>query len=116
MIVIIPSNRQINLKYYTPFIDSGARFIIVDDSEGSIKVDHRQFKVYNWRDRKKMLGKLDIGFPKKNGLCRDYGFYVAWKNSDPEEIIIALDDDCEVYHPAFKKQVEDTLSNTARLL
>ena len=71
MIVIIPSNRAINLNYLTPLIDRGVRFIVVDDSEGSITVDHPQFEVYNWGDRKKMLGALDIGYPKRNGSSRD---------------------------------------------
>lgn len=114
MIVIIPSNRAINLNYLTPLIDRGVRFIVVDDSEGSITVDHPQFEVYNWGDRKKMLGALDIGYPKRNGSSRDFGFYVAWKNSDPGEIIVALDDDCKVYHHNFYDQVNDVLSDRER--
>lgn len=114
MIVIIPSNREINLNYLTPLIDRDVRFIIVDDSEGTIKMDHPQFEVYNWGDRKKMLGPLDIGYPRRNGASRDFGFYVAWKNSDPGEIIVALDDDCEVYHDDFYDQVNETLSNHER--
>ena len=93
MIVIIPSNKTINLNYLTPLLDRGVRFVIVDNSEGTIRIDHPQFEIYNWAVRKKMLGALDIGYPKRNGASRDFGFYVAWKNSDPEEIIIALDDD-----------------------
>ncbi len=61
-----------------------------------------------------MLGSLDIGFPKKNGASRDFGFYVVWKNSDPREIIVALDDDCEVYHQDFHDQVAATLSEHER--
>jgi len=110
MIIVIPSNREINLNYLAPLIDSGVRFIVVDDSEGSINVNHSQFEVYNWGDRKKMLGPLDIGYPRKNGASRDFGFYVAWKNSEPEEIIVALDDDCEVYHQDFCSQVQSVLS------
>lgn len=41
--------------------------MIVDDSEGTIRIDHPQFEVYNWADRKKMLGPLEIGYPKRNG-------------------------------------------------
>src|SRR4030095_15680661 len=104
-------NRNINLKFLTPLIDHGARFIVVDDSEGSIRIDHPQFEVYNWGDRKKMLGALDIGYPRRNGASRDFGFYVAWKNSDPDEIVVALDDDCEVYHLDFANRVSDVLSS-----
>lgn len=116
MIVVIPSNRTINLKLLTPLIDHGARFVIVDDSEGTIRINHPQFEVYNWGDRKKMLGPLDIGYPKRNGASRDFGFYVAWKNSDPGEIVVALDDDCEVYHQDFHDQVKKVLSNDERLV
>ena len=114
MIVVIPSNRAINLGHLTPLIERGARFVIVDDSEGAIWVDHPQFEVYNWADRRRMLGPLDVGFPRRNGACRDFGFYIAWKNSDPGEIVVALDDDCVVYHPDFPEQVRDALSPRAR--
>jgi hypothetical protein len=114
VIVVIPTNRKINLNYLTPLIDNNVRFIVVDDSEGSIKIDHPQFKVYNWTDRKRMLGLRDIGFPKRNGASRDFGFYVAWKDSDPDEIIVALDDDCEIYHQDFYDQVHDVLSDRER--
>ena len=114
MIIVIPSNRSIDLTYLSPLIDYGARFVVVDDSEGTISIDHPQFEVYNWTDRKKMLGPLDVGYPKKNGASRDFGFYVAWKNSDPGEIIVALDDDCEVYHQDFYDRVNETLSPHAR--
>jgi len=114
VIVVIPSNRAINLRYLTPLIDTGARFIIVDDSEGSIRVDHPAFEVYHWGHRKQILGKLDDGFPRKNGACRDFGLYMAWKHSDPGEIVVALDDDCEVYHGDFTAQVTAMLSPAPR--
>jgi hypothetical protein len=114
MIVVIPSNRAINLNYLTTLIDRGVRFIVVDDTEGSVTVDHPQFEMYNWGHHRKMLGALDIGYPKRNGSSRDFGFYVAWKNSDPGEIIVALDDDCEVYHHDFYDQVHDVLSDRER--
>lgn len=114
MIVVIPSNRNINLDYLAPLIEYGARFVIVDDSAGSIRVNHPQFEVYNWEDRKKMLGGLDVGYPKRNGASRDFGFYIAWKNSDPGEIVVALDDDCEVYHQDFPERVNRVLSQHPR--
>lgn len=114
MIVVMPSNRTISLNYVAPLIESGARFVIVDDSDGSISINHPQFEVYNWGHRKKMLGPLDVGYPKRNGASRDFGFYIAWKNSDPGEIIVALDDDCHVYHQDFYGQVQDVLSPRER--
>jgi hypothetical protein len=61
-----------------------------------------------------MLGALDVGFPRRNGASRDFGFYVAWKNSNPGEIVVALDDDCDVYHVDFHRQVESVLSSQPR--
>lgn len=114
MIVVIPTNRNINLEYLSALIDEGVRFIIVDDTEGNIEINHPQFDVYNWGHRRKMLGSLEKGYPKRNGASRDFGFYVAWKNSDPGEIVVALDDDCKIYHEDFKQQVESALSPASR--
>lgn len=110
MIVVIPSARSVSLDYLKPLIEAGARFIVVDDSEGNITVDHPQFAVYTWKDQERLLGDLKIAIPRKNGACRDFGFYIAWKESDPGEIIIALDDDCCVEEEDFAAQVQSTLS------
>ena len=114
MIVIIPSNRRIELSYLGPLIDYGARFIVVDDSDGTIDIDHPSFAVYNWKDRAKMLGPLDRYFPRRNASCRSFGFYRAWHESDPGEIIVTLDDDCRVYNEKFAEEVVLSLSNEAR--
>lgn len=114
MIVVIPSSREINLDYLSPLIDVGARFIIIDDSAGCISINHPQFDVYNWGDRKKRFGKLDCAIPKRNGACRDFGFYLAYKSSDDNEMIVALDDDCEVYCENFAAEAEQVLSSAPR--
>jgi hypothetical protein len=79
MIVVIPSNRAINLRFLSPLIEYGARFIVVDDSPGKIQLEHLSFTVYNWNHRKQILGVRDEFFPRKNGACRDFGFYMAWR-------------------------------------
>jgi hypothetical protein len=114
MIIVIPTNRSVHLDYLTPLIESGARIIIVDDSEGSVRVEHPQFKVYTWADRRRMLGPLENAIPKGNGACRDFGFYIAWKEAGNDEIIVALDDDCLVYHADFVDRVEAALSDCVR--
>lgn len=110
MIVVIPSNRSVSLDYVAPLIDVGCRFIVVDDSEGTISIDHPQFSVFNWNDRRAILGELDPWFPRRSGASRDLGFLLAWRESDPGEIVIALDDDCVVYHEDFAERVEAALS------
>lgn len=105
MIAVIPTCRSIDMRNVGPLIDSGVRFLIVDDSENTVKIDHPQFRVVNWSDRRRILGRNEIAIPRRNGACRDFGFYLAWKESDDDEIIIALDDDCMVESPDFVGKV-----------
>lgn len=114
MIVVIPSNREINIQYLAPLIDSGARFIIVDDSEGSITISDPRFEVYNWGHRRQILGSKDEYFPRRNGASRDFGLYMAWCGSDDDEIIVALDDDCEITDKNFYELVINSLSRATR--
>ncbi len=114
MLVVIPTSRSVSLEYLEPLIDFGARFIVVDDSEGNVKVDHPQFSVFTWKDQARMLGKDVIAIPRRNGACRDFGFYIAWRESEAGEIIIALDDDCKVEEKDFGSAVEAVLSDAPR--
>ncbi|WP_119389755.1 hypothetical protein [Taklimakanibacter lacteus] len=114
MLVVIPTARAVSLEYLEPLIDFGARFIVVDDSDGNVRVDHPQFSVLNWKDQARMLGKDVIAIPRRNGACRDFGFYVAWRESAPGEIIIALDDDCKVEDGNFAASVQAALSDSQR--
>lgn len=113
MIVVVPTVRSIKLEYFGPLIDAGARFIIVDDSEGSLQLTHPQFTVYNWGDQHRLLGNLEIAIPRRNGACRDFGYYLAWREADPNEVIIAVDDDC-IVNPHFVTQVHRALSHEPR--
>jgi len=112
--VVIPSAREIRLDYLQPLIDEGAEFFVVDDSPGTIVIDHSSFRVFNWEDRRRMLGDLDERFPRKNGACRDFGFYLAWHESDDDDVIIALDDDCEITDSEFGRRVVATLGTLRR--
>jgi len=114
LIVVIPSNRSIVLDHYRPLIDSGARFVIVDDSDGSIHIDHPQFRVFSWADRQRLLGAHQHAIPRRNGACRDLGFVVAWREADDDEIVVALDDDCAVEEPDFAVRVERALGDAPR--
>jgi len=114
MIIIIPSNREINLSYLEPLIEAGAKFIIVDDSPGRITIEHPEFRVFNWEDRKKILGNLDEYFPRRNGACRNFGFLMAWKGAEDEEIIVSLDDDCRIDSSSFVQDVTDALDKKKR--
>jgi hypothetical protein len=80
--------------------------MIVDDTEGTIQLRHPGFIVVNWADRRKMLGPLDTAIPRRNGASRDLGFLLAWRESDDDEIIVALDDDCLVEDTSFPLEVQ----------
>lgn len=114
MIVVIPCAREVSLDYLAPLIEAGARLIVVDDSEGRSRIDHPRFQVFTWGDRRRILGDLEITIPKLNGACRDFGFYMAWRESDDDEIIVALDDDCCVSDPGFAQEVERVLGPAPR--
>jgi hypothetical protein len=114
VIVVIPTNREVRLDFLDPLIESGARFIVVDDTEGVVRLDHPSFEVFHWGDRRRMLGDLDVAMPKRNGACRDFGFYLAWRFSDENEIVIAIDDDCRVEREDFAGAVRASLSDAPR--
>lgn len=114
MIVVIPSNRSVALDHLRPLVESGARFIVVDDSDGSIHIDHPQFRVFTWADRGRLLGANERAIPRRNGACRDLGFVVAWKEADDDEIVVALDDDCVVEEADFAARVERALGVAPR--
>jgi reversibly glycosylated polypeptide len=61
-----------------------------------------------------MLGTDVIAIPRRNGACRDFGFYIAWRESDPGEAIIALDDDCKIEDHDFGQRVMAILSDLPR--
>lgn len=108
VIVVIPTAREIDLESLTSLIDWGARFVIVDDSDGRIDIRHPQVEVYNWTDQERILGDLLPAIPRRNGACRDFGFYIAWRDAEDEEIVVALDDDC-VTASGFAEAVDSAL-------
>jgi len=114
MIVVIPTRREIRLDYLEQMIASGARFIIVDDTEGTIHIDHPQFQVYNWGAKRRIAGKYEEAFPGLNGACMSFGFYMAWRESDDDEIILTLGDDCRLDEPGFPGLLRDALSHKRR--
>lgn len=114
MLVVIPTNRGVDLARLRALIEAGARFIVVDDSEGQVTIDHPQFEVYDWGDRRRLLGARDVAIPKRNGACRDFGLYLAWRRAEAREPILAVDDDCLVYHDDFALRAERTLSAAPR--
>lgn len=116
MIVIIPTRRKIRLDYLSPLIDSGARFVIIDDTEGTVHIDDPKFQVFNWGDKRRVAGQFEDAFPGLNGACMSFGFYIAWKESNDDEIIVTLGDDCQVDKNDFCLRVREALSPATRSL
>lgn len=116
MLVVIPSAREVRLDYLEPLIAHGCRFVVVDDSPGRIRIDHPQFRVYNWGHQERDLGPLGCAIPRGNGACRDYGFLIAWRESDPGEVVVALDHDCLVPDPSWGSLAEAALEEASRPL
>jgi hypothetical protein len=110
LITVIPSARSVDLSYLEPLIEAGSRFIVVDDSPGSIRVGHPAFTVLTWDDQDRVLGRDRHAIPRRNGACRDFGFLAAWRESDDDEIIVALDDDCVVTESTFAADTVAALS------
>lgn len=107
MIVVIPSARMINNRYIAPLIEEGVRIVVVDDSnDQSITADSENILVLGYDDRRRMLGRFEGCIPRKNGASRDLGFYFASIHADDGEVIVALDDDCEVESDYFLKAAE----------
>jgi hypothetical protein len=114
MIVVIPTCRGVDLRYLAPLLEHGCRFIVVDDSEGTVALDDPRFEVYTWSDRRRILGRHEIAIPKGTGACRDLGFYLAWKEGDADEVVVALDDDCVVESADFLRRVQSALGGSPR--
>ena len=114
MLIVIPTSRSVSLEYLQPLIDFGARFIVVDDSEGSVKIDHPQFSIYTWKDQDHMLGGDVIASLGATALAVILVSTSHGGKSDAGEIVIALDDDCKIEDHNFCQRVEAVLSDAPR--
>lgn len=94
MIVIIPSIRELNDDFLGPLLNTEHRIIVVDDS-GEERI--RSLQILTYADRRRMLGPLENCIPQKNGACRDFGLLVAYWEAEEDEVIVCLDDDCQVF-------------------
>jgi hypothetical protein len=110
MIVIIPTRRTISLEYLSPALEAGARIIVVDDTPGTVEVSHPQVEIYNWSDKARIAGRWIDAFPGLNGACMSFGFYLAWRDADDDEMILTLGDDCRLDLTDFVPRMEKALS------
>ena len=110
MIVIIPTRRSISLEYLLPALEAGARIIVVDDTPGTVNIDHPQVEVYNWSDKERIAGPWIDAFPGLNGACMSFGFLLAWRDAGDDEQILTLGDDCRLDLPEFVSRMRSALS------
>lgn len=114
MIVVIPTARDVALTHLEPLLDRGVRILVVDDADRELRVDHPDVEVLALAERRRRLGPKHVAIPHGNGACRDFGLWVAWKEGEPDEVVVALDDDCIVRDEDFVEQVDAALSEAAR--
>ena len=122
MIVIIPSIRNINNEYLESLLaQSEVRVIVVDDSdEERITPTAPNMTVLHYSDRHRLLGRYEACIPRKNGACRDLGLWFAYREGGPDEVVVCLDDDCQVYDRYYEQatnslgEKELPLATTAR--
>ncbi len=117
MIVVIPTIKRIELEYIQPFIDSGCRIIVVDDTDDEIiYIKGPNIEVLHYSDRQKILGELANCIPRKNGACRDLGLLMAYLEGEENEIVICLDDDCIIDEDYIQKAEKALGEKTIRIV
>ncbi|MBI5768236.1 MAG: hypothetical protein HZA93_10600 [Verrucomicrobia bacterium] len=101
------------VDYLRPIAEAGIEIIVVFDGENPPTGADRRLRIYGWKERKKILGRDDDFFPRRNGACRSFGFLLAWRELGENELVIALDDDCEV-GADFVEKLQRVFATTQR--
>lgn len=89
--LVIPSIRNINLEFIK-YLPTEIDIIVVDDSDGNISPNRENMRVFDYATQKKIMGADYDLIPHKTAACRNFGFYLAWREG--YEIILTIDDDC----------------------
>jgi hypothetical protein len=68
--------------------------IIVDDSNGQVKIDKPNVRIFDYEKQKELLGKNYEAFEKfhKSSACKNFGHWLAY--NEHYDIIIGIDSDC----------------------
>lgn len=68
--------------------------IIVDDSNGKVKIDRNNVRMFNYEEQEKLLGKNYKAFEvfHKSSACKNFGNWFAY--NEGYDIIIGIDSDC----------------------
>jgi hypothetical protein len=89
--VVIPSIRNINEAYLEPL--RGHKFLVIDDSDGNVSKTgwSLDVSVYDYEDRRRILGDSEYLVSKKSPSCKTLGLYIAFKEGYDQCVL--LDDD-----------------------
>ncbi len=92
--------------------DKNHQVIIVDDSDGNVKLP-KEWDVYGYDRQKEEMGEeLYAEFEKfhKSSACRNFGHWIAYKKG--YQIVIALDSDCTVGKDFVQKHIRALCSSS----
>ena len=69
--------------------------IVIDDSNGKVKIDKPNVRIYDYEKQKEVLGDLYEEFDKwfhRSSACKNLGHVIAYK--EKYEVMIEIDSDC----------------------
>lgn len=99
-----PSHIQPSKKW----IDSlpNCDIILTDDSNGQVKIDRDNVRIYDYKKQEEKLGKLYKDFEKfhKSSACKNFGHWLAY--NEGYDIIIGIDSDCICPKDIVEKHIE----------
>ena len=88
---MIPSIRRVDPDYLAG-VPEEVRVIVVDDSNGRVGATRPNMTVSRDADCRRVLGNRHTLIPRRSDTCRNFGFYMAWREG--YRYIATLDDDC----------------------
>lgn len=80
--------------------------IITDDSNGQIKIDRKNVRIFDYEKQKEKLGDLYKDFEKfhKSSACKNFGHWLAY--NEGYDIIIGIDSDCICPKDIVERHIE----------
>jgi hypothetical protein len=80
--------------------------IIVDDSNGKVKIDKPNVRMFDYIKQKELLGDLYEDFEKfhKSSSCKNFGHWLAY--NEGYDVIIGIDSDCVCPPDIIEKHLE----------
>lgn len=80
--------------------------IITDDSNGKVKIDRDNVRIFDYEKQKEKLGVLYKDFEKfhKSSACKNFGHWLAY--NEGYDIVLGIDSDCICPRDFIEKHIE----------